>query len=84
MTINTYEKLKQMIPENHQYIRLVDHTVLQGKNHLEKLIDDVIKLRGEGVVLRNPESRYVGGFTKNMYKFRVRISVIVLLFIFLT
>ena len=66
-----YEQLKSVIPPTHPHVRVVKYDHCKERAMVARVIEEMVQKGGEGVVLRNPETKYVGGFTRNMYKFRV-------------
>lgn len=52
-----YEKKGQ---EGAPYVRIVEHTKCKGEAHLNAELKKVEKLGGEGIMLRQPGSLYVG------------------------
>lgn len=62
------EELKTKLP-NH--VRIVESTKCNGRHHLEKYLDNVLEKQGEGVVVRDPQSLYVKGWTNSLLKVKV-------------
>jgi len=47
---------------------VVEHIVCEGKDHLERYVHEIIKLDGEGAMLRKPGSHYVRSRSDTLWK----------------
>ena len=47
---------------------VIEHIVCEGKDHLERYVHEIIKLGGEGAMLRKPGSRYVRSRSDTLWK----------------
>ena len=55
-----YEKMKEVFNNtNNPYIHLVPHQVCKGKENLEDELKKVEEKGGEGLMLRDPKSKYI-------------------------
>lgn len=53
------KQLEKILGEcENKYVKLHDHETCKGHDHLESEMKRVIKLEGEGMMLRNPSSAY--------------------------
>lgn len=78
LSLRRYQKLKSAISPKHPHIKIVEYETCTGKNMLQQKIEDITAVRGEGIILRNPDARYFHGFTRNVYKFRVLFAHLIL------
>ena len=63
------KKLKSIIEKiDSPYIKLVDHRVCEGPEHLMKEMDKVTGDKGEGMMIRDPESQYEGRRSDTLLK----------------
>ncbi|KAI5807506.1 hypothetical protein DFH27DRAFT_511256 [Peziza echinospora] len=51
-----------------KWINVVDHKPIRDRDHVFELLEDVLKSGGEGLMLREPRSRYVQGRSKTLLK----------------
>ena len=67
------EVLKEMEERNGlpEFVKLVKMVKCEGPNHLAKFFTQVINNKGEGVMLREPNSMYQGGRSNSMRKYKV-------------
>mmetsp|Transcript_20022 Transcript_20022/g.22278 ORF Transcript_20022/g.22278 Transcript_20022/m.22278 type:complete len:688 (-) Transcript_20022:161-2224(-) len=65
-----YEQMKELIPENDPVLRLVEHEQIKNKDHMQKKLDEIIGLGGEGVVMRKPGHLYTPGTTNSVLKIK--------------
>jgi DNA ligase-1 len=63
--------LKTVVPDDHPYIQLVDFTLCKSRKHLDETFQEALSSDGEGVILREPGSRYVLGRSSSMLKYKV-------------
>jgi len=45
-----------------------------GLNHLQTMLNNVIKKKGEGIMLYHPESTYISGRTSNLLKVKITVE----------
>jgi DNA ligase-1 len=50
------------------YLELLHHEICRNTKHLEEKLNEIIQLKGEGLILRNPTSRYENRRSKSMLK----------------
>lgn len=53
------------------HLRVSTYTVCTSKQHLHNLFSAMVANSAEGIVVRDPEGRYVPGLSKQVFKFRV-------------
>jgi len=68
-----FEKRMQVITdyfnENHApYVRVVEHERCEGREHLKNTLANVESKGGEGIMLRQPDSKYVGARSSTLLK----------------
>jgi DNA ligase-1 len=64
-----YDNLKQLaLPD---YVEVVEQTVIQSKESLQTFHDEYTAIGGEGVMIRNPNSRYERKRSKNILKVKI-------------
>ena len=64
-----YHHLQEARPRiNNQWLNIVGHEACQSKEHLMRFLDTVEARGGEGVMLRDPQSRYVHGRSSTLLK----------------
>jgi DNA ligase-1 len=62
-------KLKEIIEKlDSKYVELVQHTVCKSPEHLMEEMDKVIAEKGEGIMIRDPESIYEGKRSDTLLK----------------
>ena len=72
----TYEErtefLKNYSKEHNwpSFLHVIDVIKCEGKDHLEKYLSQIVKNKGEGVMLRAPGSTYEHGRSPNMRKYK--------------
>lgn len=49
-------------------VRFIEQTVCKDQNHLENFLKKVIKLKGEGLIIKNPNLSYINQRSKNSLK----------------
>lgn len=65
-------KVQEIVAKiNSPQILAVTHTKCIDRKHLRQMIDDVVKIGGEGLVLRQPGSVYEDKRTKTMLKYKL-------------
>lgn len=52
------------------YIKIIKQIPIQNKDHLNSFFKEIQKLKGEGVVIRNPKSPYIKGRSAQILKFK--------------
>eukprot|EP01017_Pseudomicrothorax_dubius_P010904 TRINITY_DN13969_c0_g2_i2.p1 TRINITY_DN13969_c0_g2~~TRINITY_DN13969_c0_g2_i2.p1 ORF type:complete len:206 (-),score=34.96 TRINITY_DN13969_c0_g2_i2:370-987(-) len=64
-----YRKLQEVLGTiGSQYLRLHPHVICQGKDHLREELEKVEQVGGEGLMLRDPKSKYVGARSRTLMK----------------
>ena len=61
------EQSKTLIKEN-QYIKIIDHIKCRGADHVQQMLTDVEKIKGEGLMIRKPGSYYEGKRSNTLLK----------------
>lgn len=61
-------QLQRLFPVKIDWICLVDHEKCRSREHLQQRLNAVLKLGGEGVMLREPKSVYASGRSRTLYK----------------
>jgi DNA ligase 1 len=61
-------QLQRLFAKNLDWIKLVDHEKCRSKDHLEKKLETVLKLGGEGLMLREAKSVYIPSRSRTLYK----------------
>jgi len=74
------EDLKSIVAS---HIRIVENIQSAGVQHLLKSLDSVMAARGEGIMLRAPNSRYIAGPNSSLLKVKVNYHCIHFSFFFL-
>jgi len=64
------EILQQNLPQNHPYLQVAPKEECQNIQHLEQFLQTIIDQGGEGIILRNPESVYEPGRSRNFLKLK--------------
>lgn len=65
------EKLKHYLTENPTpYIEIIEQIPIQDHNHLQQFFTHILKLKGEGVVIRNPNAPYIHGRSAQILKLK--------------
>lgn len=54
-----------------KYIRLVEHVQCQNNAHLQQVLGDVVRDGGEGLMMRQPKSVYVGSRSNTILKVKL-------------
>jgi DNA ligase-1 len=63
------EKLKELFPHNkYAHIEVVEQTLCKGKEHLDVQLKHLESSNGEGLMLRKPNSKYVGSRSSSLLK----------------
>ncbi len=62
------EFLRTTLPESNRYVRLIEQQRCQGATHLLAERDRIVRLGGEGLMLRQPESKYEPGRSSTLLK----------------
>ena len=64
-----YKKFKDAIEKlNTKHVKAVEHETCKSKEHLAEWMDNITNNGGEGVMLRDPESKYEGKRTDKLLK----------------
>ena len=64
-----YKKLKEVIEkQNNEHLVLVEHEICKSREHLAEWMDRITNNGGEGVMIRDPESKYEGKRTDKLLK----------------
>lgn len=64
-------KIKQWQKANkNKYIKIIPQIICKNKKHLNKYLNELIKLKAEGVILKNPNIPYFEGRNKNILKIK--------------
>ncbi len=58
------------------YCELAPLIECRGRDHLEEVFQDIVRNKGEGVMLRKPQSPYVAGRTDALLKKKVFIAIL--------
>ncbi|TMW64634.1 hypothetical protein Poli38472_011514 [Pythium oligandrum] len=53
-----------------KYVEWVEHTQCKSLKHLDEVFDEIEKLGGEGLMIREPGSRYMGGRSSSLLKIK--------------
>jgi DNA ligase 1 len=61
-------RLQRLFPRKVDWIVLVDHEKCRSKEHLQRKLDEVTRIGGEGLMLREPKSVYVPMRSRTLYK----------------
>ncbi|KAF8464436.1 hypothetical protein BDZ91DRAFT_849727 [Kalaharituber pfeilii] len=51
-----------------KWVNVVQHTIVKNRNHVFEMLEEVTKSGGEGLMLRQPGSKYVSGRSKTLLK----------------
>ena len=51
-------QLKKLLDPESKYVKLHEHQVCKGKEHLQEELDKLLALGGEGVMIKDPKSKY--------------------------
>ena len=70
------EEMMKKSQSNNPYIELAAKQECIDMQHLEDFFQDIIKRGGEGIVLRDPASRYVPGRSNGFLKHKVGPSIL--------
>jgi len=62
------ENLKEILPS---HVRLVANIQCTGNAHLNEYLDSIIAAKGEGIMLRKPNTIYEVGYTASILKVKV-------------
>lgn len=63
-----FERLKLVIPYENEFIKIVPQIKIENKKYLKKFHDDLESLHAEGVVVRDPQSKYINKRTSKALK----------------
>ncbi len=64
--------VREALAESHaEFAVALPHFVCRGSDHLQTELDQIIKLGGEGVMLRQPGSRYAAGRSSTLLKVKI-------------
>eukprot|EP00026_Physarum_polycephalum_P001510 Phypoly_transcript_01512.p1 GENE.Phypoly_transcript_01512~~Phypoly_transcript_01512.p1 ORF type:complete len:1104 (+),score=195.39 Phypoly_transcript_01512:246-3314(+) len=63
-----YLHLQNIIPPDHNYVKLVTYEVCKSREQLEDIFLRVLATGGEGVMLREPKAGYLHGYSPFLYK----------------
>ena len=50
------------------FVKMLKQTVCDDKEHLAKLMDQILGVKGEGVMLKDPDSQYEGRRSMSLLK----------------
>jgi DNA ligase-1 len=63
------DKMKKVVEEcKSEYVQVLEHTICKSIEHLNEEMDRIIAKKGEGVMLRDPESLYEGRRSDKLLK----------------
>ena len=63
------EKVKNwFLKHQNNKVNIIEQTVCRDKNHLNQFLEQVVNLKGEGVIIKNPNLTYVKARSKNSLK----------------
>jgi DNA ligase-1 len=62
------EAVESLLPS---HIHKVDNIQCRGTHHLLDFLDLIVATKGEGVMVRHPDSKYVQGMTSSLLKVKV-------------
>ncbi|MFV0575444.1 MAG: DNA ligase [Vibrio sp.] len=66
-----YQKLADLVHNsNTEYLRLAEHFPLESESDLDQLLDNIERLNGEGIMLRNKRSLYHVGRSDDLLKLK--------------
>ena len=65
---NLFERLTKVKPYESKILKSVKQIEIKDKKHLDIFLDDILKKRGEGVVVRNPNVGYINHRTSMALK----------------
>ena len=64
------ETIQSILPS---HVHVVENIQCTGKDHLQEYLDSIVAAKGEGVMLRKPNTRYEIGYTSSLLKVKVSI-----------
>lgn len=67
------EKLHKNVTEN-EYLKFVPFTKCESREHLQKVLKEVVDRKGEGLMLREPEANYAPGRSFSMCKVKLQLD----------
>lgn len=68
-----YSALKELTDSiGEQHIQLIEHRPIESQSKLFEQLDKIVELQGEGLMLRNIDSRYEGGRSSDLIKLKKR------------
>ncbi len=69
---NFYERLKileNFLNENqNNYLKVISQIKIENKKHLDNYLKSIVKIKGEGLILKNPNLPYETGRSSNLLK----------------
>lgn len=70
----TYEKRMKELEELELplHVKVAKRIRCSGRSHLQEYLDSITEEKGEGIMLREPQSLYTPGFTSSIIKVKVR------------
>eukprot|EP00026_Physarum_polycephalum_P002917 Phypoly_transcript_02926.p1 GENE.Phypoly_transcript_02926~~Phypoly_transcript_02926.p1 ORF type:complete len:773 (+),score=149.17 Phypoly_transcript_02926:98-2416(+) len=69
--VDRYKKLEGIFPSGKgSYLTLAPYDVCTGKEFAEVLFFALRSRGGEGIILRDPNSAYVNGYSRHLYKYK--------------
>ena len=61
-------EMKEILPESGKYLELLNQEICVDKDYLDKRMKEIIALKGEGCIVRDPNSLYENRRSKSMLK----------------
>ncbi len=74
--VDRMSTLRNTIPTDHPYIQVVPAFQCRSKAHLETFYHSILDKKGEGVMLRTPNSPYEVGRSSHLLKYKVTSRII--------
>jgi DNA ligase-1 len=63
-----FERLNKVKPYENRYIKILKQIKIENKQHLNTFLDNVLAKKGEGVVVRDPNTSYINKRTSKALK----------------
>ncbi len=64
-----YKKLKDIVTKlGPNHVEVLEHIVCESRKHLEDKLDEITAKGGEGVMIRDPNSKYEGRRSEKLLK----------------